>query len=64
PVNTMRLDKKTPCAKTSFCADCKSPDRICNMVTRRRRSMGVPTMTRSQGVLLIVSSRSRIWSSP
>jgi L-lactate utilization protein LutB len=30
PVNTMRLDKKTPCAKTSFCADCKSPDRICN----------------------------------
>jgi L-lactate utilization protein LutB len=31
PVNTMRLDKKTPCANTSFCADCKSPDRICNV---------------------------------
>lgn len=30
PVNTMRLDKKTPCVKTSFCQDCKSPDRICN----------------------------------
>lgn len=30
PVNTMRLDKKTPCAVTSFCQDCKSPDRICN----------------------------------
>lgn len=30
PVNTMRLDKKTPCAKTSFCQDCESPDRICN----------------------------------
>ena len=30
PVNTMRLDKKTPCASTAFCQDCKSPDRICN----------------------------------
>ena len=30
PVNAMRLDKKTPCAKTSFCSECKSPDRICN----------------------------------
>lgn len=30
PVNTMRLDKNTPCAVTSFCQDCKSPDRICN----------------------------------
>ena len=30
PVNTMRLDKKTPCATTSVCADCNSPDRICN----------------------------------
>ena len=30
PVNTMRLDKKTPCVKTSYCQECKSPDRICN----------------------------------
>jgi len=30
PVNTMRLDRKTPCAKTSFCVECNSPDRICN----------------------------------
>lgn len=30
PVNAMRLDKKTPCATTSFCQDCSSPDRICN----------------------------------
>jgi hypothetical protein len=30
PVNTMRLDKETPCAKTSYCEECKSPDRICN----------------------------------
>lgn len=30
PTNTMRLDMKTPCAKTSVCADCSSPGRICN----------------------------------
>ena len=30
PINSMRLDKKTPCVKTSYCEDCKSPDRICN----------------------------------
>ncbi len=30
PVNTRRLDKKTPCAATGFCQDCSSPDRICN----------------------------------
>lgn len=29
PANAMRLDKKTPCAKTSHCQDCNSPDRIC-----------------------------------
>ena len=33
PVNTMRLGKKTPCAKTGECHDCKSPDRICNTWT-------------------------------
>lgn len=30
PANAMRLDKKTPCAKTAVCEECKSPDRICN----------------------------------
>jgi len=30
PANAMRLDKKTPCVKTSYCEDCSSPDRICN----------------------------------
>ena len=30
PINVMRLDKKTPCAKTSVCEECKSPDRLCN----------------------------------
>ena len=33
PANSMRLDKKTPCAKTSYCEECKSPDRICNTWT-------------------------------
>lgn len=30
PVNTMRLGMKTPCAITSFCEECASPERICN----------------------------------
>ena len=38
PVNTMRLEKKTPCQKTSFCQDCKSPDRICNTWTITEKS--------------------------
>ena len=33
PVNTMRLEKKTPCQATSFCQDCNSPERICNTWT-------------------------------
>jgi hypothetical protein len=31
PTNAMRLEKKTPCTKTSYCEECKSPDRICNV---------------------------------
>lgn len=38
PVNSMRLDKKTPCAKTSYCEECKSPDRICNTWTITEKS--------------------------
>jgi len=38
PVNSMRLDKKTPCARTSCCEDCKSPDRICNIWTITEKS--------------------------
>jgi hypothetical protein len=38
PVNAMRLDKKTPCMTTSFCQDCKSPDRICNVWTITEKS--------------------------
>ncbi|MBI9085823.1 MAG: lactate utilization protein [Desulfobacterales bacterium] len=38
PVNTRRLDKKTPCAKTAICAECSSPDRICNHWTITEKS--------------------------
>ncbi|MEJ2167401.1 MAG: lactate utilization protein [Desulfobacterales bacterium] len=38
PSNAMRLDKKTPCVKTSFCEECKSPDRICNTWTITEKS--------------------------
>jgi L-lactate utilization protein LutB len=38
PVNTMRLNKKTPCVKTSYCEECKSPDRICNTWTITEKS--------------------------
>ena len=38
PVNTMRLNKKTPCRKTSYCEECKSPDRICNTWTITEKS--------------------------
>ncbi|RPI76233.1 MAG: lactate utilization protein [Desulfobacteraceae bacterium] len=33
PANAIRLDKKTPCVKTSYCEDCKTPERICNVWT-------------------------------
>jgi len=33
PINTMRLGKKAPCAQTSYCEECKSPNRICNIWT-------------------------------
>jgi L-lactate utilization protein LutB len=38
PVNCLRLDKKTPCVKTSYCEECKSPDRICNAWTIAEKS--------------------------
>ena len=38
PVNAMRLDKKTPCTTTSFCQDCKSSERICNVWTITEKS--------------------------
>lgn len=33
PKNTVRLNKKTPCVKTGKCMDCRSPDRICNIIS-------------------------------
>ena len=39
PVNAIRHpDLKTPCIKTSYCTDCKSPDRICNTWTITEKS--------------------------
>ena len=38
PANSIRLDKKTPCTKTSYCEECKSPDRICNTWTITEKS--------------------------
>ena len=31
PVNSTRLGLKNPCEETGLCADCRSPQRICNM---------------------------------
>lgn len=38
PMNCQRLNKKTPCSATGVCADCLSPDCICNQVVITRRS--------------------------
>ncbi len=38
PANAMRLNCKTPCVKTSECADCESPGRICNTWTISEKS--------------------------
>lgn len=41
PANTVRLDRKTPCAVTGKCGDCLSPDCICSSIVVTRRS-GTP----------------------
>jgi L-lactate utilization protein LutB len=38
PANAIRHGKKTPCAKTSVCMDCSSPERICNIWTIHEKS--------------------------
>ena len=38
PTNAMRLDIKTPCVTTSYCEDCKSPERICSTWTITEKS--------------------------
>ncbi len=37
PANTVRLNRKTPCAKVGYCMDCSSPERICNAYTLIRK---------------------------
>ena len=39
PANAMRLDKNTPCVKTSYCEECNSPDRICSTWTITEKSL-------------------------
>jgi L-lactate utilization protein LutB len=38
PANVMRLGMKTPCAKTSYCEECRSKERICNSWTITEKS--------------------------
>lgn len=39
PLNAIRhTGLKTPCMKTSYCSDCKSPDRLCNTWTITEKS--------------------------
>lgn len=38
PPNCIRLNKSTPCSATGCCADCLSPDCICNQIVVTRRS--------------------------
>ena len=38
PANAIRHEFKTPCAKTSYCMDCNSPARICNIWTIHEKS--------------------------
>jgi len=33
PPNAKRLSFNTPCARTGFCSDCNSPDRLCRVTT-------------------------------
>ncbi len=44
PPNAKRLNLNTPCAKTGFCSNCNSPDRICRITTvidRKSKTMDI-----------------------
>ena len=44
PPNARRLNLNTPCAKTGFCSNCNSPDRICRITTvidRKSKTMDI-----------------------
>jgi L-lactate utilization protein LutB len=52
PQNAKRLGKKTPCVETGICADCTSPDRICNIyVTLAKKP------TRTEVVVILVGEK-------
>ncbi len=38
PQNAKRHNRRTPCAETGRCMECKSPDRICNVWTITEKS--------------------------
>jgi len=42
PMNAIRLGRKTPCSVTGKCANCKGPDRLCNVwgVTEKSNPRG------------------------
>ena len=52
PQNAKRLNRKTPCVETGVCADCSSPDRICNIyVTLAKKP------ARTEVVVILVGER-------
>ncbi len=52
PQNAKRLNRKTPCVETGVCADCSSPDRICNIyVTLAKRP------SRTEVVVMLVGEK-------
>ena len=44
PPNSKRLNRKTPCTMTGECADCNSPERICNVTTIIHKKPGLIEM--------------------
>ena len=40
PINAQRFDMQTPCKVNGMCADCLSPQSICNQFVRTRRNSG------------------------
>ena len=52
PQNAKRLNRKTPCVETGVCADCSSPDRICNIyVTLAKKP------SRTDVIIILVGER-------
>lgn len=51
PPNAKRLSFNTPCARTGFCSDCNSPDRLCRVTTIIDRKPRATDM-----VVLVVNS--------